>query len=54
MAYHGMNWRQFDLSAIVIRLLAWLALARNVKLPSPELIERRRKRAMKTAPAIGD
>jgi stearoyl-CoA desaturase (delta-9 desaturase) len=54
MAYHGMNWRQFDLSAIVIRLLAWLSLARNVKLPSPELIERRRKRAMKTAPAIGD
>jgi stearoyl-CoA desaturase (delta-9 desaturase) len=43
MAYHGMNWRQFDLSAIVIKLLSRLGLARNVKQPSPELVERRRK-----------
>jgi stearoyl-CoA desaturase (delta-9 desaturase) len=56
MAYHGMTWRQFDLSAIVIRLLAKTGLARNVKMPSPELIERRRRKAAKpsTAPAIGD
>jgi stearoyl-CoA desaturase (delta-9 desaturase) len=56
MAYHGMTWRQFDLSAIVIRLLAKLGLARNVKMPSPELIERRRRKTTKpsTSPAIGD
>jgi stearoyl-CoA desaturase (delta-9 desaturase) len=45
MAYHGMSWRQFDLSAIIIRLLAKLKLATNIKMPSTELIERRRKRA---------
>jgi stearoyl-CoA desaturase (delta-9 desaturase) len=55
MAYHGMTWRQFDMSAIVIRLLAKLGLARNVKMPSPELIERRRKTTKPSAaPAIGD
>jgi stearoyl-CoA desaturase (Delta-9 desaturase) len=53
MAYHGMNWRQFDLSAIVIKLLSKTHLAKNVKMPSPELVERRRKGA-KAAPAIGD
>lgn len=47
MAYHGMSWRQFDLSALIIRLLAKLGLARNVKMPSPELIERRRKGSVK-------
>ena len=52
MAYHGMSWRQFDLSAIVIRLMTLLGLARNVKLPSPELVERRRKRP--AAMAAGD
>ncbi|HMM41422.1 MAG TPA: acyl-CoA desaturase, partial [Thermomicrobiales bacterium] len=44
MAYHGMGWRQFDLSAIVIRLLSKLRLARNVKMPSGELVERRRRK----------
>ena len=46
MAYHGMSWRQFDPTAVMIRLLVWLRLARNVKLPRPELIARR-----KAAPA---
>jgi stearoyl-CoA desaturase (delta-9 desaturase) len=54
MAYHGMSWRQFDLSAIVIRTLARLKLVWNVKTPSPALVERRRKGAVKPAPAIGD
>jgi fatty-acid desaturase len=53
MAYHGMNWRQFDLSAIVIRLLQKVHLAKNVKMPTPELVERRRRGA-KPSPAIGD
>jgi stearoyl-CoA desaturase (Delta-9 desaturase) len=54
MAYHGMSWRQFDLSAIVIRTLEKLKLVWNVKTPSPQLIERRRKGAVKAEPAIGD
>ncbi|MEX1158392.1 MAG: acyl-CoA desaturase [Thermomicrobiales bacterium] len=54
MAYHGMSWRQFDLSAVVIRTLFKLKLVSNVKTPSPQLVERRRKGAVKAAPAIGD
>jgi len=54
MAYHGMSWRQFDLSAIVIRTLEKLKLVSNVKTPSPQLVERRRKGAVKTTGAIGD
>ena len=34
-------WRQFDATAITIRLLVWLRLAKNVKLPRPELVTRR-------------
>ncbi len=41
MAYHGMSWRQFDATAITIRVLVWLKLAKNVKLPRPELVQRR-------------
>ncbi|HYI16761.1 MAG TPA: acyl-CoA desaturase [Thermomicrobiales bacterium] len=54
MAYHGMSWRQFDLSAIVIRTLEKLKLVWNVKTPSPQLVERRRKGAVKPEGAIGD
>lgn len=42
MAYHGMDWRQFDLNGLVIRGLAATGLAWDVKQPSPELIARRR------------
>jgi len=42
MAYHGMTRRQFDPSALVIRLLAALGLVWNVKLPPAGLVERRR------------
>lgn len=50
MAYHGMTWRQFDLTGIIIRVLARLGLVWNVKNPSPELIERRRRRRKPVAP----
>jgi len=33
-ARHGLRWWQFDLTYWVIRVLAWLGLAWNVKLPS--------------------
>jgi hypothetical protein len=35
-ARHGLRWWQPDVSYYLIRLLAWLGLAWNVKLPSPE------------------
>src|SRR5215208_2960479 len=43
MAYHGMGWRQLDLSALVLRLLVRLRLAWNVKLPAPTALERARE-----------
>ena len=39
---------------IVIRTLEKLKLVWNVKTPSPALVERRRKGAVKAEPAIGD
>jgi stearoyl-CoA desaturase (delta-9 desaturase) len=42
MAVHGIGRRQIDLNGLVIRGLAVLGLAWNVKQPSPELIARRR------------
>lgn len=50
MAYHGMSWRQFDPTAVFIKLLEKLKLAKNVKVPRPELVERRRAIG-KAAPA---
>jgi stearoyl-CoA desaturase (delta-9 desaturase) len=41
-ASHGMGWRQPDLSGLVIKALAAMGLAWNVKVPALELIERRR------------
>jgi stearoyl-CoA desaturase (Delta-9 desaturase) len=43
MAFHGMSRRQVDLTAYLIRFLRRFGLVWNVKLPSPELIARRRK-----------
>ena len=51
MAYHGMGWRQFDLSAIIIRIMARLKLAWNVKTPSRDLVERRRRTEKTTTPS---
>jgi stearoyl-CoA desaturase (Delta-9 desaturase) len=42
MAFHGVGWRQPDLTAFVIRLLARLRLVWNVKTPPPAAIERGR------------
>ncbi len=46
MAYHGMTWRQFDLTALIIRLFNKIGLVWNVKMPSAALVERRRKTAV--------
>jgi stearoyl-CoA desaturase (delta-9 desaturase) len=42
-AYHGLGWRQPDLSGLVIRMLARCGLAWNVKEPSPKLLLRKRR-----------
>ena len=42
-AYHGMGWRQPDLSGLVIRLLVRCGLAWNVREPSPRLLVRKRR-----------
>jgi stearoyl-CoA desaturase (delta-9 desaturase) len=41
-AFHGLGWRQPDLTGLVIRVLAMLRLARNVKRPPRDAVERRR------------
>jgi len=45
MAFHGMAPRQIDLTALVIRALAFLGLAWRVQRPSAALVDRRRRRA---------
>jgi len=51
MAYHGMGWRQPDFNGLVIRALAALGLAWNVKRPSPALVARRHaEQNVQTAP----
>ena len=39
-ARHGLRWYEFDLSWITIRLLRMLRLAKDVKLPTPEMLQR--------------
>jgi len=43
-ARHGLAWWQFDSSWMLIRLLKLMRLARNVQLPKPELMARKRRR----------
>ncbi len=44
-ARHGLRWWEFDSSWLVIRSLAALRLARDIKLPTPTQMERRRTAA---------
>lgn len=37
-ARHGLKWWQFDASYLIIRLLSWVGLAWNIKLPAPRLV----------------
>lgn len=48
-ARHGLRWWEFDVSWLTIRLMALLGIARNIKLPSPKQLER--KRLPRRAPA---
>jgi stearoyl-CoA desaturase (delta-9 desaturase) len=49
-ARHGMRWFELDATWLTIRILAALKLARDIKLPSPAMIERL---ALKSQPAQG-
>jgi len=39
-AKHGMRWFEVDPTYWTIKVMAWLRLAKNVKLPTPEMMER--------------
>ena len=41
-ARHGLRWWEFDMSWITIRVMEWVGLARNVKLPTPNQLARKR------------
>ncbi|MBI1900870.1 MAG: acyl-CoA desaturase [Planctomycetia bacterium] len=42
-ARHGLRWWQFDLTYVVIRALALVRLARNVRVPSPAMVRAARR-----------
>ncbi len=44
-ARHGLRWWQFDLGYAVIRVLAWLRLVRDVRVPSPVRVAATRRRS---------
>jgi fatty-acid desaturase len=44
-ARHGLRWFEFDMTWLFIKALSILRLARNIKLPSPEMMERLKKAA---------
>jgi fatty-acid desaturase len=39
-ARHGLRWFEFDITWITIKAMSWLKLAKNVKLPTNEMMER--------------
>ena len=39
-ARHGLAWWQFDSSWIFIKMMSWVGMAKKIKLPTPERIER--------------
>lgn len=43
-ARHGLDWWQLDASYLVIRVLAWLGLASDVKLPGRQRVDAKRRR----------
>jgi stearoyl-CoA desaturase (delta-9 desaturase) len=48
-ARHGLRWFEIDPTWMTIKLMAWLRLARNVKLPTREMIERLKVRKARAA-----
>jgi stearoyl-CoA desaturase (delta-9 desaturase) len=48
-ARHGLRWFEIDPTYMTIKVMAWLKLARNVKLPSREMMERLKVRKARAA-----
>jgi stearoyl-CoA desaturase (Delta-9 desaturase) len=45
-ARHGLRWWQLDVSFMVIRLLGWMCLAWNIRLPSRSALESKHQRSV--------
>ena len=39
-ARHGMRWFELDVTWVTIKVLAWMKLARDIKLPTPAMLQR--------------
>jgi len=39
-ARHGLRWFEFDVTWLTIKVLAWMKLARDIKLPTPAMLTR--------------
>jgi stearoyl-CoA desaturase (delta-9 desaturase) len=39
-ARHGLRWFEFDVTWTTIKVLAWMKLARDIKLPTPQMLQR--------------
>jgi fatty-acid desaturase len=50
-ARHGLRWFEFDMTWMTIKVLAWLRLARDIKLPTPAMIARLSVKNPEKAPA---
>ena len=50
-ARHGLRWFEFDATWMTIRVLAWLQLARDIKLPTPAMLARLSLKNPEKAPA---
>ena len=51
-ARHGLQWYEFDLTWITIRLLAFARLAKDIKLPTPEMRRRLRLTSQSYLPRV--
>lgn len=49
-ARHGLEWWQIDISYLIIKAMALLGLAKDLKLPAPERVESKRRRHSPAAP----
>lgn len=44
-ARHGLKWWQIDTSYLIIKAMSWVGLASNIKVPTPERMEAKRRKA---------
>jgi stearoyl-CoA desaturase (delta-9 desaturase) len=51
-ARHGLRWFEFDATWCTIKVLAWLRLARDIKLPTPAMLARLKLESQRTSNAV--